>query len=63
MPLFPRKRPTPSGLSPEALAYMDRMAPEALEVLEDALHFPGRAFLLPLSVRSDRALPGDRQSP
>ncbi len=64
MPLFPRKRkPASDALSPEAQAFVDRLAPEALEVEQDALRFPGRAYLLPLSLRTDKALPGDPNSP
>lgn len=40
-------------------ALVERLAPEAVELEPDAVRFPGKAVLLPVTVRAEKALPGD----
>jgi len=56
MPLFAPKRPT---VSVDDAGYADRVAPQAVEVLPDALRFP-HAMLLPISARAENPVPGAR---
>jgi hypothetical protein len=56
MPFFGPNRPTFPVDDP---GYADRVAPQAVEVLPDALRFP-RALLLPISARAEGTLPGAR---
>jgi len=56
---MPRRKPT---------LYMDedylrRVAPEAIEEETDLVRFPGRAVLLPITVRAEKLLPGDARRP
>jgi len=59
MPLFgPKQPPVPVDDS----GYPDRVAPQAVEVLPDALRYP-RALLLPISARAENATPGTNTNP
>ncbi len=56
---MPRRRP---AFQPDD-DYIRRVAPEAVEELTDQIRFPGRAVLLPMTVRAEKLLPGDPRRP
>ena len=52
------RRNRPGALQSDP-ALVERLAPEAVELEPDAVRFPFRAVLLPVTVRAEKALPGD----